>query len=257
MRCPLLYRLRAIDRLPEPPSIATARGTLVHAVLQELFSLDPAQRTPERAVGLIDPAYRNLQRRQTELEIIFADSSYQAADLLRDTTSLIDNYFMMEDPSRLTPEALELLVEVPLADGPLLRGYIDRLDIAPVTGWLRIVDYKTGKAPSPRFETEALFQLRFYALMLFIQRGTIPALVQLIYLANRQFLRSKPTPGDLERTQLKIQTIWLQIGRMVENREFPPVKGPLCRWCFFQPRCPLFGGVTPPWPGEDVATGQD
>ena len=31
MTCPLLYRFRVIDRLPEPPTQATARGTLVHA----------------------------------------------------------------------------------------------------------------------------------------------------------------------------------------------------------------------------------
>ncbi|HEX2823388.1 MAG TPA: PD-(D/E)XK nuclease family protein, partial [Streptosporangiaceae bacterium] len=28
MTCPLLYRFRVIDRLPEPPTTATARGTL-------------------------------------------------------------------------------------------------------------------------------------------------------------------------------------------------------------------------------------
>ncbi|MGH8879572.1 MAG: PD-(D/E)XK nuclease family protein, partial [Stackebrandtia sp.] len=33
MTCPLLYRFRTIDRLPEPPSHAATRGTVVHAVL--------------------------------------------------------------------------------------------------------------------------------------------------------------------------------------------------------------------------------
>ena len=37
MQCPLLYRLRVIDRLPEKPSAAATRGTLVHAVLERLF----------------------------------------------------------------------------------------------------------------------------------------------------------------------------------------------------------------------------
>jgi len=37
MTCPLLYRFRVIDKLPEPPSPAAARGTLVHAVLERLF----------------------------------------------------------------------------------------------------------------------------------------------------------------------------------------------------------------------------
>ena len=33
-QCPLLYRFRAIDRLPEVPGRAQVRGTLVHAVLE-------------------------------------------------------------------------------------------------------------------------------------------------------------------------------------------------------------------------------
>ena len=37
MQCPLLYRFRVIDRLPEPPSPAAARGTLVHSVLERVF----------------------------------------------------------------------------------------------------------------------------------------------------------------------------------------------------------------------------
>ncbi|MGH3396081.1 MAG: PD-(D/E)XK nuclease family protein, partial [Streptosporangiaceae bacterium] len=41
MTCPLLYRFRVVDRLPEPPSPAAARGTLVHAVLERLFD-EPA-----------------------------------------------------------------------------------------------------------------------------------------------------------------------------------------------------------------------
>ena len=35
-QCPLLYRLRAIDRLPEPKTVAQVKGTLVHAVLEEM-----------------------------------------------------------------------------------------------------------------------------------------------------------------------------------------------------------------------------
>jgi len=44
MTCPLLYRFRVIDQLPEKPSPAAVRGTVVHAVLERLYDL-PAPRT--------------------------------------------------------------------------------------------------------------------------------------------------------------------------------------------------------------------
>ena len=38
-QCPLLYRFRAIDRLPEAPSTAQLRGSVVHAALERLYGL--------------------------------------------------------------------------------------------------------------------------------------------------------------------------------------------------------------------------
>ncbi len=46
MTCPLLYRFRVIDRLPERPSPAATRGTMVHAVLERLFDLPAVERVP-------------------------------------------------------------------------------------------------------------------------------------------------------------------------------------------------------------------
>ena len=47
--CPLQFRFRTIDRLPEPVSPAAMRGNVVHKVLEDLFDLSAPQRTPERA----------------------------------------------------------------------------------------------------------------------------------------------------------------------------------------------------------------
>src|SRR4051794_12430349 len=54
--CPLLYRFRTIDRLPERKSSAAVRGTLVHTVLEKLYDLPPAQRSPAAAQALIPDA---------------------------------------------------------------------------------------------------------------------------------------------------------------------------------------------------------
>src|SRR5436190_23800584 len=55
--CPLLYRFRSIDRLPEAPSPDQARGTLVHAVLEALFDLPAQQRTRSAAAELVAPQW--------------------------------------------------------------------------------------------------------------------------------------------------------------------------------------------------------
>ena len=45
-----------------------------------------------------------------------------------------------------------------------LRGIIDRLDLTP-DGELVVIDYKTGRAPSPAFEQSKLIGVHIYALL--------------------------------------------------------------------------------------------
>ena len=59
--CPLLYRFRTIDRLPERKSLAAVRGTLVHSVLEKLYDLPAAGRTAEAALELLGPAWAELR----------------------------------------------------------------------------------------------------------------------------------------------------------------------------------------------------
>src|ERR687894_1290796 len=75
--CPLLYRFRTIDRLPERKSLAADRGTLVHSVLERLYDLPPAGRTPEAARELVAPAWEEL-RADPEVAALFAEGG--AAD---------------------------------------------------------------------------------------------------------------------------------------------------------------------------------
>src|ERR1700759_4450229 len=71
--CPLLYRFRTIDRLPEAPDRAATRGTMVHAVLQQLFELPAERRTPASAHALVDPVWQQLLTETPELATLFAD----------------------------------------------------------------------------------------------------------------------------------------------------------------------------------------
>ncbi|MGO8981636.1 MAG: RecB family exonuclease, partial [Streptosporangiaceae bacterium] len=236
LTCPLLYRFRVIDRLPEPPSPAAARGTLVHAVLERLFDQPAAGRTPEAARSLVQPEWQRLTALEPELSTLFDDDAQRAA-WLDEAGSMLDRYFTLEDPTRLEPAHRELSVEAVLASGLRLRGYIDRLDIAR-TGEIRIVDYKTGTSPSVDYEARALFQMKFYALVLWRTRGTVPRLLQLIYLGNGEIMRYEPDEADLLATERKINALWRAIERSIVTGDWRPRQSRLCDWCAHQALCP-------------------
>src|SRR5258708_4012187 len=161
LTCPLLYRFRVIDRLPEPPSQAATRGTLVHSVLERLFDAAAADRTPATARALIEPEWTRLQEAEPDLAGLFDDDAQRDA-WLDEVTRMLDRYFTLEDPRRIEPAHRELCVEAELASGLRLRGYIDRLDVAP-GGQMRIVDYKTGGSPPAGVQAPAAVANRVVA----------------------------------------------------------------------------------------------
>src|SRR5687768_18619671 len=72
LTCPLLYRFRVLDRLPEEPSPLATRGTVVHSVLERLFDLPAAERTPARAGEMLRPEWDRLLEAEPELGELFA-----------------------------------------------------------------------------------------------------------------------------------------------------------------------------------------
>jgi putative RecB family exonuclease len=310
--CPLLFRFRTVDKLPETPSADQVRGTLVHAVLERLFDLPAADRTPEAAAALVAPEWDRLITAEPGLSVLFtgeppvrgrpapaprqagtalpganpaatgAPETVPDAPLVRDpaaveaeidatgqaalvdvpdgaaeaariaaflagATDLLAGYFAVEDPRRLQPAERETLISTTIGEELLLRGYIDRLDISPA-GDLRVVDYKTGGAPREAFEGRALFQLKFYALVLWRARGVVPRALRLLYLKDAEALDYSPDPGELERFERTLIALSHAIERAKRDRDFRPKPSRLCGWCSHQSLCPEFGGTPPPFP---------
>ena len=258
--CPLLYRFRTIDRLPQRPSLDAARGTLVHAVLERLFDLPAGERTPDSARALVEPQWQRLVEDRPDLvEVLSAEVS--GPQFLDSAADLLGGYFAVEDPRRLEPAERECLIEaevdLPDADGAgqlRLRGYVDRLDVAP-NGDVRVVDYKTGGAPREAFEARALFQLKFYALVLWRVRGTVPRVLRLLYLRDAEACDYTPDAEELLRFERTLLALWQAIERARAERDFRPKPSRLCGWCDHQALCPAFGGTPPPFP-EPERSGQ-
>ncbi|MGZ4504139.1 MAG: RecB family exonuclease [Nocardioidaceae bacterium] len=245
--CPLLYRFRTVDKLPEPFSPDAVRGTVVHKVLEDLFDLPAARRTPDQAAELLQPAWEAILEAEPEIAEMFGEDGPEIGAWLASCRTSLERYFALEDPTRLEPAERELYVETLLESKLLLRGFIDRVDVAP-TGEIRVVDYKTGKAPGEAFEGKALFQMKFYALVLWRTRGVVPAMLQLVYLGSGELLRYTPDERDLLATERKVQAIWAAISQAQATGDWRPNRSALCGWCAHQALCPAWGGTPPPLP---------
>ncbi|MCI4675468.1 RecB family exonuclease [Candidatus Mycolicibacterium alkanivorans] len=255
-QCPLLYRFRAIDRLPEPPSTAQLRGSVVHAVLEQLYGLPAVERGPQTALSLVDPAWDRVLAGHPELTVGL--STEERAQLLADARALLSGYYRLEDPTRFDPASCEQRIEVELADGTLLRGFVDRIDVAG-TGEVRVVDYKTGKAPPAAralAEFKALFQMKFYAVALLRSRDVLATRLRLIYLADGQLLDYTPDLDELLRFEKTLMAIWRAIQSTGATGDFRPNPSRLCGWCSHRALCPVYEGTPPPYPGWPERLGE-
>ena len=231
--CPQLYKYRSIDRLPQPPSLDAERGTLVHTVLHDLFECLAKDRTPTMALDLLPSRWAAQVRAKPELAELVSNEK----EWLDRAATLIQTYFTLEQPDTFEATHRELHLENDFKENVYLHGYVDRLDIAS-TGEVRIVDYKTGKAPKPGWEEKALFQLRIYALLYWKNNGVLPRLLQLIYLGDGKIVKSNPTITQLESTEKKLHLTALDIFTSIEKNYWPPKPSRLCDWCFFKTICP-------------------
>ena len=236
--CPLAFRFSVIDRLPEPPSPAASKGTLVHRALELLMVRPPAERTVEAALRDLDrarvelagdPEFSGLGLTDDELSAFHAE----AADLVR-------RYFVLEDPATIRPIGLELRMSVQV--GTLtLRGIIDRLELDE-DGELIVTDYKTGSAPREGFEQDRLGGVHFYSLLCERLLGRRPALVQLMYLSTPEVLYTRPNEQSVAAVERRAVALFAAVERACERDDFRPHRSRLCEWCTFRPYCPAWGG---------------
>lgn len=250
-QCPLLYRFRAIDKLPEPKTLAQVKGTLVHAVLENTHKLPSEQRDYPTAVKMIKPEWEKMVAADSELKELVPDDA--TLDFFVSARDLVKGYFQMENPQGFDAQECEMYVDTVLPNGVPVRGFIDRVDVAP-TGEVRVVDYKTGKKPLPRYSHDAQFQMRFYALVYWRILGTIPAQLRLMYLKVLDSMFLAPTREELEYFERDLGDLWAKIEGDGKEGVFRPKTSKLCGWCSFQKLCPEFGGTPPEYPGWPGST---
>jgi len=242
--CALAFRFSAIDRIPQPPTVATMRGTLVHSALEGLLALEPAERTPDAGQRCLEQATTALPDDPDWVELALDDAATER--FLAESAALVRRYFEIEDPTTVEAVGLEMPVEHPLfADDPtrpvVVRGIIDRLE-RDSQGRLVVTDYKTGKAPADGYQQSRLTGVHIYAYLCEQVHGERPARVRLMFLGSPAVVEAEPTDQSTRQIERKLTSIWNAIETACARDDFRPKKSRLCSWCAYQQWCPLFGG---------------
>jgi putative RecB family exonuclease len=236
--CALAYRFANLDRLPEPPSAPATKGSLVHAALEGLFALPGPARTPEAARACLDAAAAELLA-DTEFALLGLDAD-GAAGFVTDAHRMLDGYFRMEDPRTVHAIGLELRLRAEVG-GVQLTGIIDRLDRLP-DGGIVVVDYKTGRVPSEKYEQGKLLGVDTYAVLCERVLGVRPVAVKLLYVAEGIAIHCTPSDRSSRFIEQKVGAVWQTIQRANARDSFGPKTGRLCDWCSFKSWCPAWGG---------------
>ena len=238
LSCPLAFRFASLDGLPDPPTEATTKGSLVHRALELFMEAPRGERTPEFLDGCTETAIAEFHD-GPELAWLSLDETRLAA-FDNDARSLARNYLTMEDPDSIETVGLELRLEAEV--GPVtLRGIIDRLE-RDADGRLVVSDYKTGRTPPPAYHKKSMSGVHFYALLCRERLGEAPASVRLLFVRSGEVLSAEPTEQAISFLTTRVTAVHGAIATACERDDFRPKKSALCRSCAYQRWCPEFGG---------------
>ena len=236
--CPMQFRFSSVEKLPEPPGVATTRGTIVHRALELLFLLPGPDRTPDALADTLNDALREYATHPDYVGLQLDDEAAQQFRL--DCEQLISRYFDMEDPRTIRDIGLELRMAAHV--GSLeLRGIIDRLELDD-DGELVVTDYKTGRPPSGNYEQKSLAGVHFYSFLCEAMLGRRPAKIRLMYLSTGETIETVPSAQSVRFIDTRTAAVWKAIERACETGDFRPRQSRLCDWCSFQRWCPAFDG---------------
>ena len=238
LSCPLQFRFASIEKLPDPPSVHTTRGSLVHRALELLFLKPPAGRTAAALDRCVDAAIAEFAS-DPEFTLLGLDAS-ATERFHHECRELAANYLRLEDPTRVRAIGLELRLEAPVGE-LVLRGIIDRLDL-DADGELVVTDYKTGRAPSPNYERKSMSGVHFYSFLCESVFGRRPAAIRLMYLKSGEVITARPSEQSTRFMNTRTTAVWQAVATACARDDFRPRPGGLCQFCAYQRWCPSYGG---------------
>jgi putative RecB family exonuclease len=230
--CPLKYKFKEIEHIKEPKSKEAVFGSTIHDTMKFIH-------TP----GILSPT---LDQAMEHFANIWNPAVFDSADEERAAFSqgvrIIQDYYKKNNPADFNIANLESRFQIEIGEEGnkhIVSGIIDRIDKTE-DGW-EIIDYKTTKKMPSQEKVDNDLQLSVY-LKGFLSRypkeieNLSKIKVSLYYLKHGVKLSAERTIEQLQ----KGERTFLDAIKLIESGKFEPIVSPLCDWCGFQSRCPMW-----------------
>ncbi len=231
--CPLKYKFKHIDRVPEPKSKDAQFGTLIHSTLHFVHTPSIVPPTLEQAINYFVSNWKP--------EVYEDDIEERSA--FTQGVQIIQRYYENTDIAGTNIVDLESRFSIEIGNEETgihtVSGIIDRID--KTKDGYEIIDYKTARKMPSQDKVDNDIQLSIY-LKAFLERypkekdNLENITVSLYYVKHGVKLSSSRTLKDLER----LEEQFLKVIQAIESAEFEPILSPLCDWCGYKKICPLW-----------------
>ena len=230
--CPLKYKFQEIDHIKVPKSKEAVFGTVLHSTLKFIH-------TP----GILSPSLEQALEyfsKNWNAEVFENESEERAA--FSQAVSIIQNYYKKNEISKTNIVDLESRFQIEIGgekEKHIISGIIDRID--KTEEGYEIIDYKTTKKMPSQETVDNNIQLSTY-LQAFLSRypkemeNLDKIKVSLYYLKHGVKLTSFRALEQLKKSE----ELFLDTIKIIESGKFEPVVSPLCDWCGYQNRCPMW-----------------
>ncbi|NLO91297.1 MAG: PD-(D/E)XK nuclease family protein [Elusimicrobia bacterium] len=250
--CPMKYKFRYIDKLPEEPKPYFAFGSSIHSALEFLYDV---KEPPFPALPAVLAAFKKDWESLTPEQKGYTDPAKADADYANGL-EMLQAYYKKHKATLSVPVSVEFRTKVPV-DGLDVTVIVDRIDHLG-GGKIRIVDYKTGKHVSREPDQLYMYQkilessaeLRYKAAMRTGAKESDISVDQLVFY-HVPSLSEDVSPRATDR---EIAAFWekaLVVGENIRAAKFDPQpEERKCRFCDFKSRCPIYGGGAGPSPSQ-------
>lgn len=236
--CARRWKFRYIDRLPDPAGEAAIAGTFAHRVLELLMERPGVERTTDAARTIAREVWPETAEHADFLALGLDDTEQRRFRWLAWTA--IEGLWKLENPADIEVVANEQKIDTTIGGVPF-RGIVDRLEREVAESGagpsLVVSDYKSGRAPSPRFQAGRLEQVLLYAAAIEASSGERPKAARLLYLGQR-IISTDVTDELIDSAVSSLGETWDGVHVAIDTGEYEASPGPLCGWCPYAAECP-------------------